>query len=221
MKALYRIVAAVAALLTVPAFYFMKLFRVVIELGFVDAYFDDSFSFESIVGIIRDYNISTDSFEISPKLAETLAPMKTTAIVTLVFLCLMVLMILAVFICSAFTNAKKLNLVFSVIGAISVIGCFVSFNNLTDIVISGEVPLSSIVNALLADSGNTIAAIAALLGLGSAVNAIGELVIFQLGAAFNAALLIFIFIAIWTVSFILINLDGYKVPKEKKVKKKS
>lgn len=221
MKALYRIVSALAIVLTVPAFYFMKLFRIVIDLGFMDGYFDDSFSVQDIIRIMTDYGVSVDSFELNANLAQTLAPMKTTAIVTLVFLCLTVLMILAVFICSVFTNARKVNLVFSIVGAISVIGTIASFNNLTDIVISGEVPLSDIVNALLADSGNAIAAIAALLGAGSAVSLVGELVIFQLGSAFNAALLIFIFIVIWSLSFILINLDSYNVPKAKKAKKKS
>lgn len=220
MKALYRIVAAVAIVLTVPAFYFMKLFRIVIDLGFVDAYFDDAFSVQDIIKLIKDYNIDPKGFELTPHLAETVAPMKTAAIVTLVFLCIMVLMILAVFICSVFTNAKKVNLVFSVVGAISVIGAIASFNNLTDIVISGEVPLANIINAMLADSSSMIAGIAALLGAGSAVDIIGELMIFQLGTAFNAAVIIFVSIAIWSASFILINLDEVKAPKEKKTKKK-
>lgn len=220
MKALYRIVAAVAIVLTVPAFYFMKLFRIVIDLGFVDAYFDDAFSVQDIIKLIKDYNIDPKGFELTPHLAETVAPMKTAAIVTLVFLCIMVLMILAVFICSVFTNAKKVNLVFSVVGAISVIGAIASFNNLTDIVISGEIPLSNIINAMLADSSSWIAGIAALFGAGSAVDIIGELMIFQLGTAFNAAAIIFVCIAIWSASFILINLDEVKAPKEKKPKKK-
>lgn len=220
MKALYRIVAAVAIVLTVPAFYFMKLFRIVIDLGFVDAYFDDAFSVQDIIKLVKDYNIDPKGFELTPHLAETVAPMKTAAIVTLVFLCIMVLMILAVFICSVFTNAKKVNLVFSVVGAISVIGAIASFNNLTDIVISGEVPLANIINAMLADSSSMIAGIAALLGAGSAVDIIGELMIFQLGTAFNAAVIIFVSIAIWSASFILINLDEVKAPKEKKTKKK-
>lgn len=220
MKALYRIVAAVAIVLTVPAFYFMKLFRIVIDLGFVDAYFDDAFSLQDIINLMKEYNIKPNGFELTPHLAETIAPMKAPAIVTLVFLCLMVLMIIAVFICSVFTNAKKVNLIFSIVGTISVIGVIASFNNLTDIVISGEIPLSHIVNAMLADSSSFIAGIAAILGAGNAINIIGDLMILQLGTAFNAAAIIFVSVAIWSASFILINLDEVKVPKEKKTKKK-
>ena len=222
MKALYRIVAAVTVLLTVPAFYFMKLCRIVIDLGFVDAYFDDAFSVEDIIVFFQRNHIelSADNFELSKNLAAALAPMKAPAIVTLVFLCLIVVMVLAVFICSAFTNAKKVNLVFSILGAVSVIGAIASFNSLTNMVISGEVPLSTIVNAMLADSSSAIAGIAALLGAGNLVDFVGELMICQLGAAFNAALIIFIAIAVWTASFILINLGEPKMPKEKKSKKK-
>lgn len=222
MKALYRIVAAVTVLLTVPAFYFMKLCRIVIDLGFVDAYFDDAFSVEDIIVFFQKNNIElgADSFVLSKNLAAALAPMKVPAVVTLVFLCLIVVMVLAVFICSAFTNAKKVNLVFSILGAVSVIGTIASFNNLTDMVISGEVPLSTIINALLADSSSAIAGIAALLGAGSLVDFVGELMICQLSTAFNAALIIFIAIAVWTVSFILISLGEPKMPKEKKNKKK-
>ena len=222
MKALYRIVAAVTVLLTIPALYFMKLCRIVIDLGFVDAYFDDAFSVEDIINLVQRYNIElgADTFDLSSNLATVLAPMKTPAIVTLVFLGLMLLMVLAVFICSAFTNAKKVNLVFSILGAISVIGTIASFNNLTDMVISGEVPLSTIINALLADSSSTIAGIAAILGAGSLVDFVGTLMICQLGTAFNAVLIIFIAIAVWTASFILISLGEPKMPKQKKSKKK-
>lgn len=222
MKALYRIVAAVTVLLTVPAFYYMKLCRIVIDLGFVDAYFDDAFSVEDIIVFFQKNNIElgADNFVLSENLAAALAPMKAPAVVTLVFLCLIVVMVLAVFICSAFTNAKKVNLVFSILGAVSVIGAIASFNSLTDVVISGEVPLSTIVNALLADSSSAIAGIAALLGAGSLVDFVGELMICQLGTAFNAALIIFIAIAVWTLSFILISLGEPGMPKEKKSKKK-
>ena len=222
MKALYRIVAAVTVLLTVPAFYFMKLCRIVVDLGFVDAYFDDAFSVEDIINLIQQHGIelNAETFTLSENLATVLTPMKAPAIATLVFLCLMVLMVLAVFICSAFTNAKKVNLVFSVLGAVSVIGAIASFNSLTNLVISGEVPLSTIINALLADSSSAIAGIAALLGAGSLVDFVGELIICQLGTAFNAALIIFIAIAVWTASFILISLGEPKMPKEKKSRKK-
>ncbi len=216
MKALYRIVAALAAALAFPALYFMKLIRVVIEMGFMEGFFDDSFSLEDLVGLAKDYRIGEDGFEMSKVLSETLMPLKNPAIVTLVFLCLTIAMVLAVLFCSIFTNAKKVNLVFSALGAVAALGTIISFNSMTDIVISGTLPLGHIVNALLADSSSIIAGIAALFGAGDAISLIGELKVLQLGSAFITVLFIFAFEIIWALSFILINMDEYKTPKANK-----
>lgn len=221
MKALYRIVAAVAALLAFPALYFLKLIRIVMELGFADGYFDDAFSVEDVVNFIRDYGIelNSESIGLSENVIKILEPLKAPGITALVFLCLAIVMVLAVFFCSALTNAKKINLIFSALGGIAVIGAIASFNSMTDIVISGELPLSTIIDEILKGSGSTIASIAGLLGAGSLTSVIGELKILQLSSAVVTVLLIFIFEIIWTLSFILINLDEVKTPKAPKAKK--
>lgn len=223
MKALYRTVAAAAALLAFPALYFLKLIRIVMELGFADGFFDDAFSIEDVVTFIRDYNIElgSDSLALSENVIKTLEPLKAPAITTLVFLCLTVVMVLAVFFCSAFTNAKKVNLVFSVLGAITAIGTIASFNSMTDIVISGELPLNKIIDSLLSGSSNTIASIAGMLGAGSLFEFVGELKILQLSSAVVTLVIIFVFEIIWTLSFILISLDEVKTPKAAKAKKKN
>lgn len=223
MKALYRIVAAAAALLAFPALYFLKLIRIVMELGFADGFFDDAFSVEDVVHFIRDYNVdlSSKGLGLSENVIKILEPLKAPGITALVFLCLAIVMVLAVFFCSAFTNAKKINLIFSALGGIAVIGAIASFNSMTDIVISGELPLSTIIDEILKGSGNTIASIAGLLGAGSLTSVIGELKILQLSSAVVTVLLIFVFEIIWTLSFILINLDEVKTPKATKTKKKN
>ncbi len=223
MKALYRIVAAAAALLAFPALYFLKLVRIVMELGFADGFFDDAFSVEDVVNFIRNYNIglSSESLGLSENVMKTLAPLKAPAISTLVFLCLMIVMALAVFFCSALTNARKVNLVFSVLGVVTAIGAIASFNSMTDIVISGELPLNKIIDAILTGSGSTIASIAGMLGAGSLFEFVGELKILQLSSAVVTVLLIFVFEIIWTLSFILINMDEVKTPKTAKAKKKN
>lgn len=221
MKALYRIVAAAAALLAFPALYFLKLVRIVMELGFADGFFDDAFSLEDVVHFIRDYNIELNSegLGLSENVIKTLEPLKAPAISTLVFICLTVVMVLAVFFCSALTNAKKVNLVFSVLGVVTAIGAIASFNSMTDIVISGQLPLNQIIDAFLTGSSNAIAGIAGMLGAGSLFEFVGELKILQLSSAVVTVLLIFIFEIIWTLSFILINLDEVKTPKAPKAKK--
>ncbi|MBR2957119.1 MAG: hypothetical protein IKC20_02600 [Clostridia bacterium] len=223
MKALYRIVAAAAALLAFPALYFLKLIRIVMELGFADGFFDDAFSVDDVVSFIRDYNIelNSGSLGLSENVMKTLAPLKAPAITTLVFLCLTVVMVLAVFFCSALTNARKVNLVFSVLGVVAAIGAIASFNSMTDIVISGELPLNKIIDTILTGSGSTIASIAGMLGAGSLFEFVGELKILQLSSAVVTVLLIFVFEIIWTLSFILINLDEVKTPKATKTKKKN
>lgn len=223
MKALYRIVAAAAALLAFPALYFLKLVRIVMELGFADGFFDDAFSLEDVVHFIRDYNIelNSESLGLSESVIKTLEPLKAPAISTLVFLCLTVVMVLAVFFCSALTNAKKVNLAFSVLGVVTAIGAIASFNSMTDIVISGQLPLNQIIDAFLTGSSNAIAGIAGMLGAGSLFEFVGELKILQLSSAVVTVLLIFVFEIIWTLSFILINLDEVKTPKATKTKKKN
>ena len=223
MKALYRIVAAAAALLAFPALYFLKLIRIVMELGFADGFFDDAFSIEDVVLFIRDYNIelNSKSLGLSENVMNTLAPLKAPAIATLVFLCLTIVMVLAVFFCSALTNAKKVNLVFSVIGVVGAIGAIASFNSMTDIVISGELPLNKIIDAFLTGSSNAIAGIAGMLGAGSLFEFVGELKILQLSSAVVTVLLIFVFEIIWTLSFILISMDEVKTPKAAKAKKQN
>ncbi len=223
MKALYRIVAAATALLAFPALYFLKLIRIVMELGFADGFFDDAFSIDDIVSFIRDYNIqlNSESISLSENVIKTLEPLKAPAITSLVFLCLTIVMVLAVFFCSALTNAKKVNLVFSVLGAITAIGTIASFNGMTDIIISGELPLNKIIDAFLSGSGNAIASIAGMLGAGSLFEFVGELKILQLSSAVVTLVLIFIFEIIWSLSFILISLDEVKTPKAVKSKKKN
>lgn len=223
MKALYRIAAALGALFAFPALYFLKLIRIVMELGFTDGYFDDTFSIQDFVNFIRDYGIelNSSSLALSENVAKTLEPLKSPAIVTLVFLCLTIVMVLAVFFCSVFTNAKKVNLVFSAIGAVAAIGTIASFNSMTDIVISGTLPLNEIIDAFLVDSESFIASIAGMFGAGSLFGVVGELKILQLSSAFVTVLMIFVFEIIWALSFILINMDEYKAPKTAKAKKKN
>ena len=220
LKKILLIIAAVAALLAFPILYCMKLFHITIELGFVEGILDDSFSIQEIYTFFADKNVDlSGKYELSEKVAETLSPLKAPAIVTLVFLALMLVMVLAVFFCSAFTNSRKVNLCFSILGAASVIGLMASFSNMTGLVIDGTVGLEKIANALLADNGSILGSIASSLGLGGIINVIGELKLFQLTSATMGVLFVFVFIAVWSLSFILIELDEVKAPKAKKQKK--
>lgn len=220
MKILYRVIAAVAALLAFPALWFMKLIHFTIELGFTEGFLDDTFSLNDIYKFVADKNIDPETaFEFSENVSEVLAPLKNPAIVTLVFLALTLLMVLAVFFCSALTNARKTNLVLSLCGAASVIGLMASFSHLTSLIIDGTVGVDKILNAVLADSGNVLGVIASMLGLGSAASALGTIRVLQLTSATMGVLFIFVFIALWSASFILINLDEVKAPKAKKQKK--
>ncbi len=220
MKILYRVIAAVAALLAFPALWFMKLLHITIELGFTEGFLDDSFSINDIYSFLGDKKFDPDTaFNFSENVTDVLAPLKTPAIITLVFLILTLVMVLAVFFCSALTNARKTNLVLSLIGAVSVIGLMTSFSSLTSLIIDGTVGIDKILNAVLADTGNIIGTIASLLGLGSAASALGTLKTFQLTSATMCVLFIFIFIALWTLAFILVDMDDVKAPKAKKQKK--
>lgn len=212
MKALYRIGAALAALLTIPALFFIDLLQITINLGFTNGYFHDSFSLYDFYQFIADKDIDiTQEFALSENIAQTLAPLKTSAIVTLVFLCLMLVMILAVFFCSALTNARKVNIGLALGGAISVIGLMISFDYMTGRIIDGTVGLDAIINSLFADSDTMIGSIASMLGLGSLVSIIGELEALRLTSATIAVLMLFVFVAIWSVAFIVIDLDDKKL----------
>ena len=221
MKIVYRVIAAIAALLTIPALWFLKLIHIGIELGFVEGLFDDSFSINQIYNFFKDKTIDLDGkLELSEKMAEVLAPLKTPAIVTLVFLALMLVAILAVFFCSALTNARKVNLGLSLFGAASTIGLMASFNHMTSLIADGTVGLETIINTALTDSESLIAQIAGLFGAGGLVNLIGQLKILQLTDATVAVLFIFLFVALWTAAFIFIDMDEHKMPKQKKQPKK-
>lgn len=220
MKIVYRVIAAVAALLAFPALWFMKLLHITIELGFTQGFLDDSFSLNDIYKFFEGKNFDPENaFNFSENVAEVLAPLKTPAIVTLVFLALTLVMVLAVFFCSALTNARKTNIVLSLTGAASVIGLMASFSHLTSLIIDGTVGIDKILNAVFADAGNLLGTLASLLGLGSAAGAIGTLRVFQLTSATVGVLFIFIFIALWSAAFVLIDMDEVKVPKAKKQKK--
>ena len=217
MKILYRIGAALAALLTIPALFFVKLLQITVHLGFTDGYFHDLFSLYDFYKVIEDRGINfSEDFALSANIAKTLAPLKVPAIFTLVFLCLMIVMILAVFFCSALTNARKVNIVLAVCGALSVIGLMVSFDRMTQIVVEGTVGLDTIINSLFADSQTTLGTLAALLGVGSLVSVIGELEALRLTSATILVLFLFIFVAIWAAAFVLIDMDEQSIPKEKK-----
>ncbi len=214
MKILYRVVAALAALLTIPSLFFIKLIQVTVKLGFVDGYFHDSFALYDFYKYVADKKIDLDQeFALSENIAKTLAPLKTPAIVTLVFLCLMLVMILAVFFCSALTNARKVNLVLSVVGVISVVGLMISFSQMTNLIVDGTVGIDAIINSIFADSETTIGSIAAFFGVGGLVNIIGQLEALRLTSATIVVMVIFIFIAIWSGAFILLDWDEAKAKK--------
>ena len=80
--------------------------------------------------------------------------------------------------------------------------------------------LDKIINSLFADSQSVLGSIAALFGAGSLVSVIGEIKVFQLTAATMAVLFIFIFVVLWSGAFMLIEMDEYKMSKEKSKPKK-
>ncbi|HBL41290.1 MAG TPA: hypothetical protein DDY98_06900, partial [Ruminococcaceae bacterium] len=167
MKAVYRVVSALLAALTIPALYFLNFIHYTIELKVTEGYLNDNITLQQIFNIIGD-GLGKSTFKpLGSHVLETLQPLKASAIVTAVFLVLMVLMILAVFFCSVFTNAHKVNLAFAFVGFAATIGAMTAFNHMTSLIIGGTVPISSILNAFLADSSSMIAGIAAMLGAGS------------------------------------------------------
>lgn len=220
MKILYRVIAALAALLIVPALWFLKMINFAIEtpVGIIA----DEFSLDEIYKMIQDFGLSGKKIQITENLAAVLAPLKAPVITTIVFIVLMLLMMLAVLICSVFTNSRKLNLIFSVSGIVSTIGVMISFGKTTSLITEGPVGLDKIINALAADSESTIIKLITFFigGIGDAVNSILRLLTLQLTDGTVATLFIFIFIALWTAAFMLIDMDENKMPKQKKQPKK-
>ena len=223
MKILYRVVAALSALLIIPALWFLKTLHVMIELPtFI---FDAEFSLSEIYeNFLKDESLSSiQNLKISEELAAVLAPLKTPSIITAVFFVLMILFMLAVLICSAFTNSRKLNLALSLAGAASTIGLMTSFKKTTSLIIDGTVGLDKIINALVAESESTIIRLLSFFtgGIGNAVTSITKPLMFQLTDGTMAVLFIFIFIALWTGAFMLIEMDEYGTPKAKQKKQHS
>lgn len=220
MKILYRVIAALAALLIIPAVWFLKMINFAIEtpVGIIA----DEFSLNEIYKMIQDFDFGSREFQMTERLAAVLAPLKAPAIITIVFIVLTLLMMVAVFVCSAFTNSRKLNLIFSVSGIVSTIGVMISFGKTTSLITEGPAGLDKIINALAADSESTIIKLITLFigGIGDAVNSILRLLTLQLTDGTVATLFIFIFIALWTAAFMLIDMDENKIPKQKKQTKK-
>ncbi len=218
MKILYRVVAALSALLIFPALWFIKIIHVVIDFSVI--FLDDEFSLNEIYNeFLKGIDFSSvKEIQMSEELKAVLAPLKNPLIVTGVFLALMLLMVIAVFICSAFTNARKTNLILSLSGAACTIGFMSSFSKSSALIIDGTVGIDKIINALAAGSDSTILKIVTFFigGIGDAVGALVKPMAIQLTDATLVALFIFIFIALWTGAFMLIDMDEYKMPKQKK-----
>ena len=220
MKAVYRVVSALLAALVIPALYFLNLIYI-IELKVTEGYLNDNITTQELINIITDFFQKNEHKGIGTHLAATLQPLKASAIVTVVFIVLMLLMVLAVFFCSALTNARKVNLIFACTGLAATIGAMAAFNHMTSLIIDGPVPVGNILNAAMADSTSLIAGLGALFGAGGVSEYIGELVLLRLGSAFTATVILFAFIVLWTVAFLLVDLDpdAAKVKKLNKAKK--
>ncbi len=223
MKAVYRVVSALLAALTIPALYFLNFIHYTIELQVTEGYLNDNITLQELCNLFSSGAKMPDFKAMGEHLAQTLQPLKVSAIVTAVFLVLMVLMILAVFFCSVFTNAKKVNLTFSLVGFAATIGAMTAFNHMTSLIINGTVPVSDILNALMADSSSLLAGIGAMLGAGSLSSVIGDLVLLRLSSAFTATVILFLFIVIWTVAFVLVDLspDAGENAKVKRMNRKT
>ena len=207
MKAVYRVVSALLAALVIPALYFLNLIHYIIELKVTEGYLNDNVTTQELINIITDFFQKNEHKGIGTHLAATLQPLKASAIVTVVFIVLMLLMVLAVFFCSALTNARKVNLIFACTGLAATIGAMAAFNHMTSLIIDGPVPVGNILNAAMADSTSLIAGLGALFGAGGVSEYIGELVLLRLGSAFTATVILFAFIVLWTVAFLLVDLD--------------
>ena len=223
MKAVYRVVSALLAALVFPALYFLNLIHYIIELNITEGYLNDNVTLQQLINIISDA-LKTERKPLGAHMLETLQPLKASAIVTAVFIVLMLLMVLAVIFCSAFTNAHKVNLGFACGGLVSTIGAMAAFNHMTALIINGTVSVGAILNAALADSTSVLAGIGAFLGAGSASEVIGKLVLLRLGSAFTATVILFLFIILWTVAFLVVDMspdagDEAKVKKLNKEKK--
>ncbi|MBQ9553131.1 MAG: hypothetical protein IJU96_10270 [Clostridia bacterium] len=207
MKAVYRVVSALLAALIFPAMYFLNLIHYIIELKITEGYLNDNIVLQEIINIVTDFFKKTSHKPMGAHLTEVLMPLKASAIVTAVFIVLTVLMALAVIFCSAFTNARKVNLCFAVGGIISTIGAMAAFNHMTSLIINGTVSVSSVINAAMSDSSSFLAGVGALLGAGGATEYLGKLLLLRLGSAFTATVILFSFIVLWTLAFLLIELD--------------
>ena len=207
MKAVYRVVAALLAALTVPALYFLNLIHYVIKLNVTDGFLNDNVTTQQLVNILTDFFRKSGHKPLGSHLAEALLPLKPSAIVTLVFAAIMLLMVLAVVICSAFTNARKTNLTFACVGAAATIGAMAAFNHMTALIINNVVPLSKILNAAMADSSSFLAGLGSFFGAGNVTAVFGDLVLLRLGSGFTATLILFSAIIAWTVAFLLVDMD--------------
>ena len=209
MKILYRVVAVLAALLTIPTLIYLKLIHIVIEFSVIDGFLDDSFSIKQLYDIFTDNGNSEFKFpEISKPVLEVLAPLKEPFIVTCVFAALLLICILAVLICSAFTNARKVNCCLAGAGILSSIGLIASFNATAGKILDGTVSLSAILNASMSASESNLGKVGASLGLGNLTEGIGSLIVLQLHSAIICTMIIFIFILLWTLAFIIIDSEA-------------
>ena len=207
MKAVYRVVSALLAALIFPALYFLNLIHYIIELKITEGYLNDNIVLQEIINIVTDFLKKSDRTPMGAHMAELLQPLKASAIVTAVFIVLMLLMALAVIICSAFTNARKVNLCFAASGLIATIGAMAAFNHMTSLIINGTVSVSAILNAAMSVSTSLLAGVGALFGAGGLTEYIGELVLLRLGSSFTATVFLFGFIIAWTAAFLLVDLD--------------
>ena len=207
MKAVYRVVSALLAALTVPALYFLNLIHYIVELTVTEGYLDDNVTMQQLINMFNDFFRSGGHKPLGAHVLEALRPLRASAIVTVVFIALMVLMVLAVFFCSVFTNARKVNLTFACVGFASTIGAMAAFDHMTSLIINGTVSISSVVNAAMSDSSSFIAGLGALFGAGNLTDVLGKLVLLRLGSGFTTTVILFGFIALWTAAFLLVDLD--------------
>ena len=76
MKAVYRVVAALLAALTVPALYFLNLIHYVIKLNVTDGFLNDNVTTQQLVNILTDFFRKSGHKPLGSHLAEALLPLK-------------------------------------------------------------------------------------------------------------------------------------------------
>lgn len=208
MKYLYKAVNAILSIAIIPAAIFLEFLFVQMSTSLLDVGVEESFSLKRFYDIFvsgKDpfsYMIKEDTVFYWP---DSLNPIKPYLIAFIVFFALAIIAALFIFIWSICSNKRIPVIIASAAGIVFSILMSVFFAKGADFFISGTI---NIVDALA--GGGFVA---------SLISGFVSVDTFMLGGFKNAFIILFVVIILWTLAFIIVDLDDEKEPKTEKAKK--